>query len=112
MALKVHSGELKRNVVLKNPVDSRNAEGSKVRVFEPVTTARAKVTTNNGKYFGDVEPVLLNTETVIFRYSHTRSAITDEWLLNFNSKDHVIHSLEFLGTEGKDFIKVICKANG
>jgi head-tail adaptor len=112
MALNVHSGELKRNVVLKNPVDARNGEGAKVRTFEPVTTARAKVTGNNGKYFGDVEPVLLNTETVIFRYSTTRSAITDEWMLEYNGADHVIHSIEFLGPERKDFIKVVCKANG
>lgn len=109
--MKVHAGQLKRNITLKQPVSSRNTEGGKEKTFTEVTQARARITSSTARKY-DVEPVLLHTDDVVFRYSETRGAITKEWVINYDNMDHVIHSIEFFGPENKDFIKVICLANG
>lgn len=110
--MNVHAGLLKRNVVLKSPVNSRNAEQAKVRTYTTVTSARAAIKQTNKFVSGGIEPVLLNTDDVIIRYAASRAGITDEWLVEYDGKDHVIHSVEFLGAERNDFIKLICKVNG
>ena len=106
-----HAGQLKRNITLKQPVESRDAQGGKVKTFQDVTEARAKIT-GVTKRVSEIEPALLNADDVIFRYSTTRSAVTKDWIVNYDGLDHVIHSVEFLGTERNEFIKLVCKANG
>lgn len=111
MAVKITAGELKRSVVLKRPTITRNSEGGKEPSYTDVVTVRAKID-GTSERLQALAPALLDTDTVYFRYAEDRKDIGILWLLNYNGQDHVIHSVEFLGTEKNSFLKVICKARG
>jgi len=110
MAVKtIGAGELKRTVSFKKPTSSRNSQGSKQSVFTGQFTARAKIEGTNMRV-QEIAPALLNTDTVYIRYSEDRTAIKTDWLLAYDGMDHIIHSVEFIGAERNQFIKLIVKA--
>ena len=112
MAVKnISAGELKRTVVFKSPVSTRNSQGGKETTFTEAGSAKAKIEATNQRMI-EVAPVLLNTDTVHVRYSLERAAITKDWLVAYDGLDHVIHSVERTGAERNDFIRLIVKAKG
>lgn len=104
----VVAGELKRKVVLKQPTESRNTEGGKETTYTSLPQVRAKIERTNLRLM-EVAPVLLNTDTVTIRYSDAVKDVNINWLVNYDSKDHVIHQRNYLGLEEKEWIELIVK---
>lgn len=115
MALKkIDAGELKRTVILRQPVSVRNSEGGKETSYNDAIVCRAKVEKSNlrsdeGRR-AETAPVLLNTDNVWIRYAADRAAIAKDWLVKYDGVDHIIHSIESDAEIG--FIKIIVRANG
>jgi head-tail adaptor len=112
MAVKIDAGELRRVVTLRQPTNTRNAEGGKEITYTDAVTARAKIEKSNLKSdafrTGSIAPALLNTDIITMRYATDRAAITKDWLVNYDSADHVVHSIEVIGE--REFIKLIVKS--
>lgn len=109
---KIDAGELKRTVILKQPVSVRNSEGGKESSYLEVVTAKAKIEKSNLRSdegrTDSTAPALLNTDNVHIRYADDRAAITQDWLVKHNGVDHVIHSIEMDSEIG--FIKLIVRS--
>jgi head-tail adaptor len=116
MALKIHAGELKRRITIKQPTDGRNTQGGKERTFttlEAGVKARitpSKLRSDSGRS-NEIAPVLLNTDVIVFRYSVPRSVIAKDYLINYDGRDHVIQDIEFIGTERNRWIQLTVTAN-
>ena len=113
MALKkIDAGELKRTVILRQPVSVRNSEGGKETSYADAITCRAKIEKTNlrsdeGRR-DEAAPVLLNTDNIWIRYAGDRSALTKDWLVKYDDTDHVIQTIEM--DEQNGVIKMIVKA--
>lgn len=115
MAIKgLDAGEFKRTVGFQQPIDSRDAGGSKERSFAFAFNCMAKIEpsqlrsdTGRGN---DITPVLLHTDTIYIRYSVARTAIGKHWQVTYDGLSHVIHEIEHLGAERNEFIRLTVKA--
>lgn len=113
MALKkIDAGELKRTVILRQPVSVRNSEGGKETSYADAITCRAKIEKTNlrsdeGRR-DEAAPVLLNTDNIWIRYAGDRSALTKDWLVKYDGVDRIIHSIEMDSEIG--FIKLIVRS--
>ena len=108
----INAGELNRQVVFKLPTSTRNSEGSKENAYAALPAVKAKIEQTNQQRALEVAPVLVGTDKIYVRYSSLTKDVTKDWLVNYDSKDHVIHTIEFEGLQNKQFIKLIVKSNG
>lgn len=104
------AGQFRRTVGFQEPTDARNSEGGKERAFAFAFNCMAKIQENSNSRSADITPVLLNTDTVFIRYSVARSAIGKDWQVTYDGLTHVIHSIELLGEQRNEYIKLIVKA--
>lgn len=104
---KIDAGELRRTVVLRQPVSVRNNEGGKETSYVDAITCRAKIEQNNSQRAIETAPALLNTDSVWIRLTADRSAVANDWLVKYDKIDHVIHSIDTDELSG--FIKLIVK---
>ncbi len=90
------AGELKRKVNFKKPTQSTNSEGGIERTYAAeLTSIPAKIKRNNQlRALEAGATVLINSDTVTIRNAANRAQITKDWLVNYNSIDHVIHSID------------------
>ena len=89
------AGELNRKVNFKKPTESVNDEGGRENTYvAELTSIPAKIKRNNQhKALEAGATVLINSDTVTIRNSENRDQINKEWLVTYDSKDHVIHSI-------------------
>ena len=104
----ISAGDLDRKVVFKVPTKSR-VNGEKVTTFSSLPGIRASIEQTNQRRALEVAPLLLDTDKVTVRYSSLTSEVNKDWLVNYDSKDHVIHAIQFIN---RQFIELVVKANG
>jgi hypothetical protein len=60
-----------------------------------LTSIPAKIKRNNQVRTLEANATaLINSDTVTIRNASNRAQITKDWLVNYDSKDHVIHSID------------------
>ena len=91
----VITGELNRKVHFKKPTEAVNDEGGIENTYvAELSSIPAKIKRNNQlRALEAGATVLINSDTVTIRNATNRDQITKEWLVTYNSKDHVIHSI-------------------
>jgi SPP1 family predicted phage head-tail adaptor len=101
------SGELNRKVNFKKPTESINDEGGRENTYvAELTSIPAKIKRNNQLRALEAGAVaLINSDTVTIRNSANRDQITKEWLVTYDSKDHVIHSMDREDEQVKFIVK-------
>lgn len=109
---KPSSGDLRHKVVFKQPTSSLNDEGGKeVSYTEAFTTWAAVKAFNMHRTTEANATALIGALDFYVRYSADRAAITKEWLINYNSKEYVIHEIEPIDQLEK-FIRFTAKTKG
>ena len=89
------AGELNKTVLLKMPVVSRDASGSKETTYQTSQMARANIErTDSRRAIEKGATVLLNTDRVTIRQTISREAITEDWLVSYDGKDHGIANID------------------
>lgn len=102
------AGDLNRRVILKQPVSVRD-NGSKETTFIDAYTAFANIErTDSRRAIERGATVLLNTDRVTIRHTISREQINEDWLVNYDGKDH---SIENIDTADK-YITLTTKASG
>lgn len=104
----ISAGELNKKVVFKVPSTIR-VDGEKFSTFASLSEVSAKIEQTNQHRALEVAPLLIGTDKVTVRYSSATKEVKKDWLVNYDSKDHVIHTIQFINLQ---FIEVIVKANG
>lgn len=101
------SGQLNRKVHFKKPTMSVNDEGGPERTYvAELSSIPAKIKRNNQiRAFEASATVLINSDTVTIRNANNRDQINKEWLVTYDSKDHVIHSIDATPEEVKFIVK-------
>ncbi len=91
----VITGELNRKVNFKKPTESTNDEGGRENTYvAELTSIPAKIKRNNQlRALEASATVLINSDTVTIRNAANRDQIDKDWLVTYDSKDHVIHSI-------------------
>lgn len=102
------AGDYNRKVVFKSPVINTNNQGGEETDYQEEFTTWAKIKrTNQFRALEAGSSSLIDSDTVVIRSSTDRQTINKDWLLNYDSKDHVIHSIN---GENKKEIVLIVKA--
>lgn len=107
----VSAGELNKPVVFKRPTSSRTAGGELTRTYTAIDSVRARVTKKSQSRAYEVAPAILNTDEVVVRYSSQTKDIDKDWLVTYDGKDHVIHTVDPSKYKNQ-FIEFLVKANG
>ena len=102
------SGDYNRKVIFKSPTITQNDEGGEETTYEEEITTWAKVKrTNQFRALEAGSAALIDSDTLTIRNSNDRASINKDWLVNYDGKDHVIHSIN---SENKREIVFIVKA--
>lgn len=101
------TGELNRKVNFKKPTQSVNDEaGIENTYVAELTSIPAKIKRNNQlRALEAGATVLINSDTVTIRNANNRDQINKDWLVTYDSKDHVIHSIDAKPEEIKFIVK-------
>lgn len=103
-----NAGDYNRKVVFKAPTITQNNQGGEKTTYEDQITTWAKIKrTNQFRALEAGSAALIDSDTLIVRNSLDREAINKDWLVNYDNKDHVIHSIN---SENKTEIVFIVKA--
>lgn len=95
MAVKITSGDLKHKVVFKQPTSSLNDQKEKVKSYSvSITTWAAIKRFNKNRTTEAHADSLIGAIEFYIRSSSDRQSITKEWLINWGSRDFVIHEIE------------------
>jgi SPP1 family predicted phage head-tail adaptor len=112
MAVKVHTGELTKKVVFKQPTVTRNTEGGKEITWADAMETFAKVSEISQSRINEATaPVLLHSKDFYIRWASSRDAINKDWLLNYKGQDYTIHQIEHLDEKEK-YIRFTAKVKG
>lgn len=91
----VDSGQYNRKVIFKKPTTTVNDEGGQSAAYANELTVWAKIKRNNQVRALEANATaLINSDTLIIRNADDRPQINKNWLVNYDSKDHVIHSID------------------
>jgi SPP1 family predicted phage head-tail adaptor len=103
----VITGELNRKVHFKKPTTTQNDQGGVENTYvAELSSIPAKIKRNNQLRALEAGAiVLINSDTVTIRNSTNRDQITKEWLVTYDSKDHVIHSMDREDEQVKFIVK-------
>lgn len=109
MAKNISAGDLKHNVVFKEPTSSLNDEGGQeVSHAAEITTRAAVFPISEHRITEANVTTLIGAKDFYVRYSVSRSAINKDWLLTYNGEDYTIHSIDNIDEE-KEFIRFTAK---
>jgi head-tail adaptor len=89
------AGELNKKVYFKKPTQTVNDEGGIESTYvAELSSIPAKIKRNNQiRAFEAASEALINSDTVTVRNAANRDQINKDWLVTYDSKDHVIHSI-------------------
>jgi head-tail adaptor len=101
------AGELNKKVHFKKPTQTINDEGGTENTYvAELSSIPAKIKRNNqSRALEAGATVLINSDTVTIRNADNRDQIDKNWLVNYDSKDHVIHSIDATEQEVKFIVK-------
>lgn len=89
------SGDYNRKVTFKQPEITQNDQGGESTTYEEFLTTWAKIKRNNQyRALEAGSATLIDSDTVKIRKAANREAINLDWLVNYDGKDHVIHSID------------------
>ena len=103
----VMTGELNRKVFFKKPTTTVNDEGGQEKTYvAELSSIPAKIKRNNQlRALEAGATVLINSDTVTIRNANNRDQIDKDWLVTYDSKDHVIHSIDATDAQVKFIVK-------
>jgi SPP1 family predicted phage head-tail adaptor len=102
------TGDYNRRVTFKQPATTVNDEGGPETTYTTAFETWAKIKRTNQVRALEANAIaLIDSDTLSVRYAANRLAITKDWLVNYDSKDHVIHSIN---SESKADVVFIVKA--
>lgn len=112
MSVKIHTGELKHQVVFKQPTSSLNDEGGREVTYTTSITTWAKVDKfNQYRTTEAMADDLIGSLDFYIRYSADRSAINKDWRIEYKGEDYIIHQIELV--EQKEmFLRFTAKGSG
>jgi head-tail adaptor len=91
----IKSGDLVHKVTIKRPVSSLNNEGGRQLTYETAFETFAAVRNPSMYRATDAAgTTLVGTKDFYIRYSAERSLIGKEWLINYETKDYIVHEVE------------------
>lgn len=100
------SGDYNRKVIFKSPTTIKNDEGGEEVTYSDTITTWAKIKrTNQVRALEANSTALINSDVVTIRYADDRLAIVEDWLVNYNSVDHVIQSID--PTSKKEIVFIV-----
>lgn len=91
----VVSGDYNRKVLFKVPTVTQNDEAGEVTTYADGIETWAKIKRNNQyRALEAGSDALIDSDTVTIRNAANRQDINKDWLMNYDGKDHVIHSID------------------
>lgn len=112
MAVKLHSGLLKQRVEFFEPTTTVNDQGGKDKTYSVAISTRAYVTaTDDFRAQMANATALVGTVRVFIRFRASALLIRKDWLIRYNGKDHVIHSIGSAeGEDKKTYLEFLAKS--
>ncbi len=102
------TGSYNRRVIFKTPSITVNNEGGQETSYTTAFTTWASIKrTNQIRALEANVTALIDSDTLKVRYAADRLTVAKDWLVNYDSKDHVIHSIN---SESKSEVVFIVKA--
>jgi SPP1 family predicted phage head-tail adaptor len=102
------TGEYNRRVIFKEPTITVNDEAGQEVSYATAFTTWGKIKrTNQFRALEANVTTLIDSDTLTVRYAANRLEVDKDWLVNYDGKDHVIHSIN---SESKKEVVFIVKA--
>jgi SPP1 family predicted phage head-tail adaptor len=109
MAVRINIGDLKHQVVFKQPTSSLNDEAGVEKAFVSAITTWAAVRNSDIRRVTEAsQSYLVGSLDFYIRWSSANEAITKDWLLEYMTESYTIHEIERMNQENK-FIRITAK---
>lgn len=110
----VATGQYDRKVTFRKPTTIVNGEGGQETSYaDELVNVPAKIKrTNQFRALEANATALINSDVVTIRNASNRDQINQDWLVSYDSEDHIIHSIDRSKTEVVLIVKGKGKGNG